>query len=150
MKTRFLAALLTSSCFFVVASPARSQCVPTSTQQTIWGGNQRIVIEQAKPVKMIHGIARGPAGGALEGVLVEVFDHPEIVKSYTRQQNSAQTRMAACMTNESGRFSFELPPGDYELRLSKSSEWDVMSVIVRVRKSARSSTKTTADLELGT
>ena len=45
-----------------------------------------------------------------------------------------QKRIAACMTDETGRFSFKVPSGDYELRFSKSPEWDVTSYCIKVRK----------------
>jgi hypothetical protein len=124
----------------VIAAPANCQCKPTSAQ-TKWGGNMKVQMAEPKPVKSIHGVVMGGDGKPLGGVLVEVYDHPESLVWDSTQPTVGKKRIAGCMTGETGVFSLDVPPGHYELRLSKSIEWDVTSMPVRVRKSAAYSKK---------
>jgi hypothetical protein len=87
----------------------------------------RVEMAEPKPVQSIHGVVLRGDGKPLGGVLVEVYN--------------GEKRIAGCMTGESGVFALDVPPGHYELRLSKSTEWDVTSMPVRVRKSAAYSKK---------
>jgi Carboxypeptidase regulatory-like domain len=139
MKIRAVAIMLA-----VVVSPmagirALGQCTPTSTEKTRWGGNTNVVIEEPEPVRSIRGIVRDPTDKPLTGVLVEVYDHPEIVLQNSSPERAGQKRIAACVTSEGGSFSFNVPPGHYELRFSKSSEWNVTSVPVKITKLAAAS-----------
>ena len=119
---------------FLAALPARSQCVP-STETTIYGGNDRIVIDERKPLRRIRGtVVTVFASEPWSGVLVEVFDHPEGLLQTTSSAKASQTRLAACKTNHTGTFSFDLPSGDYEVRFSYAN-CDVTSAVVRLRKS---------------
>jgi len=122
------------------------QCVPTSTLTTYWG-SENVVIEPSRPVQSMRGIVT--ADRPLEGVLVEIYDHPEVVRSDDSPGRSGQKRLAACVTTKNGRFSFSLPQGKYELRLSKPVEWNATSVLVEVRKSGGSRESIKVWLELG-
>jgi carboxypeptidase family protein len=110
----------------LMAAPANCQCRPSSAQ-TRWGGNMKVVMAEPKPVKSIHGVALGQDRKPLDGVLVEVYN--------------GEKRVAGCITGETGVFALDVPPGHYELRLSKSEGWDVTSMPVRVRESAPYSKK---------
>jgi hypothetical protein len=101
----------------------------------------RVEMEEPKPVKSIHGVVLGGDGKPLGGVLVEVYDHPESLNLDSTQPVVGKKRIAGCITGETGVFAVDVPPGHYELRLSKSTEWDVTSMPVRVRKSAAYSKK---------
>jgi hypothetical protein len=125
----------------VPAMSAFGQCRVASTENTKWGGNRNVVIEEPKPVRSLGGIVRDPTDKPLTGVLVEVYDHPEIVLQNSSRERAGQKRIAACVTSEGGGFSLNVPPGHYELRFSKSSEWNVTSVLVRVTQSAAASKK---------
>src|SRR5579864_490497 len=135
----------------VMAVPANCQCRPTSAP-TRWGGNERVTMAEPKPVKSIHGVTLGFGDGKpLSGVLVEIYDHPEILTRTFTPDPGAKKRIAACITDETGVFALNVPPGHYELRLSKSFEWDVLSMPVRVEKSAPYSKKGfELSLKLGT
>jgi hypothetical protein len=125
----------------VTVASGLCQCAPT-TQGTLWGGNNSLLINLSRPVRTIRGTA--VAFGdykPLAGVLVEVYDHPEILQQNFSRDRAGQRRLVGCLTDDTGAFSFHLPPGDYELRLSKSYEWDVTSVCIRVSKSLFSSRK---------
>jgi hypothetical protein len=69
-------------------------------------------------------------------VLVEVYDHPEVMLRQPGRDVGGQTRIAACTTDKAGLYMFDLPSGYYELRFSKSEEWDVSSVPLRVQRVA--------------
>jgi hypothetical protein len=141
MKTRTLAIRLVILFALMPGMSALCQCTPTSTEKTTWGGNTNAVMQEPKPMRSIHGIVEDQVDKPLTGVLVEVYDHPEIVLQNPSSDRAGQRRIAACITNETGLFSLDVPPGHYELRLSKSSEWNVTSIPVRVTKSAPSSKK---------
>jgi hypothetical protein len=128
---------------FVFLGPTSTwgQYTPAPTQQTIWGGNQRVVVEMSKSVRIARGVVLAVDDKALESVLVEVYDHPEVLIHSRSDHTPSQTRIAACMTDVTGAFAFTLPVGDYELRCSKSSGWDVTSTLIRVRRSVFSSAK---------
>jgi len=110
------------------AVPANCQCRPTSAQ-TRWGVHEVVVMKQPKPPKSIHGTVADQTGKPLDDVLVEVYD------------SASNNRITGCITDETGVFALNVPPGHYELRLSKSSEWDTVTMPVRVQKSAADSKK---------
>ena len=104
-------------------------------------GPPNAVYVNPEPLKKLRGnvlLGSGKPELAKDGVLVEVFDRPELATGGdpTRQ---GQKRLIACVTRKDGRFSFNLPAGKYELRCSKPSEWNCTSVIVEIN--ARGSSK---------
>lgn len=116
------------------------QCeVAPETRHTVWG-HIPLEFKLQKPRGRILGVAvTDISEGPLDDVLVEVFDHPELIAKGPGEQNrTGQHRLAACLTDKTGRFSFRLSPGDYELRLSKPDEWDSTSVYIKVRRGASS------------
>ena len=70
------------------------------------------------------------------GVLVEVYDHPEVIAKDEEGEAKrvGRRRIAACVTDSTGEFEFQVADGRYELRCSKPVEWNCTSVIVQVRK----------------
>jgi hypothetical protein len=78
------------------------QLKTASTENTRWGGNTNVVIEEPQPVRSIRGSVRDPMDKPLTGVLVEVYDHPEIVLQDSRPERAGQKRIAACVTSEAG------------------------------------------------
>ena len=99
---------------------------------------EHIIIE--KPVEMRHakGIALGPHGGALEDVRVRVFDSPELLFDYKITWEEAEKlrhKLREQTTKADGRFRFDLPPGKYEVRLTKDRElFDPLSFVLVVGK----------------
>jgi protocatechuate 3,4-dioxygenase beta subunit len=79
-------------------------------------------------------------GEPVEGVLVEVFDHPDwIVLDYPASRVE-QHRIAACKTESDGSFCFKnISSGRYELRASKDRAWNPSHVyiVVSPRRGAR-------------
>jgi hypothetical protein len=128
--------LVTGACSY----PALGQCRPApDSLQTIWG-HQNAVIVNSKPLKKLQGNLLLGYGGpevSKDGVLVEVFDHPELALSGD-QNRTGQRRLRACVTQKDGSFSFDLPAGKYELRCSKPVEWNCTSVVVDIDKKGSS------------
>jgi hypothetical protein len=96
-------------------------------------GNEDIVISIAHAMRSPQGVVKVPGGSPLGGVLVEVFDHPEVVLKNGPPAQGLQHRLAACITDETGSFDLKLPSGKYEIRFSKSGGWQCTSTLIQVR-----------------
>ncbi len=90
-------------------------------------------------IRAVRGVVTWPTGEPMGDVLVEVYDHPEAVNSVVPDGSRVQHRLAACVTNDTGRFFIKVPPGSYEVRFSSRSPvgLECTSVLVRVRRLAR-------------
>ena len=115
-------------------------CANTKGKSTYLGSHVFAVSKHADPVRSVQGVISAAQGledyGPAEGVLVELFDHPEIASHPDFSPLTplrGQKRLAACITAKDGRFSFNPPAGKYELRISKPF-YNVVSVIVTVSK----------------
>jgi len=84
----------------------------------------------------MRGVVLDQSGSEMNNILVEVFDHPEgLLLPYPRNKEAErkQRRIAACKTGTRGRFCFvRLPYGEYELRCSFQTGWDVTHVYVHI------------------
>jgi hypothetical protein len=136
MFRAFCFVLVTGACSYA----SLGQCRPApDSRQTAWG-HQNAVRVNSKPLKKLQGTLLLGYGGPevfKEGVLVEVFDHPELALSGDPNR-TGQKRLKACVTSKDGAFSFDLPAGKYELRCSKPVEWNCTSVIVEIDKKGSS------------
>jgi hypothetical protein len=119
-------------------SAVLGQCKPApDTRKTDWG-HQNAVMIHSEPLRTLTGfVVTGYPEVSGEDVLVEVFDHPELAQGGD-QTRIGQKRVRACITQRDGRFSFDLPFGKYEVRCSKSVEWNCTSVIVTLSKQGSS------------
>jgi hypothetical protein len=119
----------------LVAAPAFGECTP-SNQTTMWGGNDNVVMQVRKPMRQANGtvLQDYQTGKPWPGILVEVYNHPEVVLEDSGRNRTGQTRILGCVTDQRGRFRFKLKAGDYELRASNGARWNVTSVVIRVRK----------------
>ena len=119
----------------VCAYPTLGQCsTAASDSQTTHWGHQNAVYVHSEPLKRLRGnvlLGSGKPDLSKDGVLVEVFDHPELAMG-ADPTRKGQKRLMACVTRKDGRFSFDLPRGKYELRCSKPTEWNCTSVIVEI------------------
>jgi hypothetical protein len=97
------------------------QCTKASKHDhTNWEGVYHLSREDIT-TNVIRGKVLTPVGTPLEGVLVEVFDHPERTLEF-HFDDRGRKRFAACFSDKEGLFCFnKLPPGEYELRLSMST-----------------------------
>ena len=117
----------------IFADVAPCQCRPApDTRVTNWG-HQNVVKVEAQPLRALSGVVQaGFTEAPGENVLVEIFDHPELVSDLIENRQRHQKRLLACITQKDGKFSFDLPPGKYELRCSKPIEWNCSSVVVTI------------------
>jgi hypothetical protein len=84
--------------------PALCQCKPATTEKTTWGGNTNVVMQEPKPLRTVQGVVRDRMDNRLTGVLVEIYDKPEIAVQNPSPSRVGQKRIAACVTNETGLF----------------------------------------------
>ncbi|HEX6802927.1 MAG TPA: carboxypeptidase regulatory-like domain-containing protein [Terriglobales bacterium] len=129
----WLAIVISPVC--LLAAHAFGDCTP-SNETTKWGGNDDVVMQVHKPMRQVRGAVLQDyrTGKPWPGVLVEVYNHPEVVLRDSSRNRTGQTRILGCVTDQRGRFSFKLKAGDYELRASNGGQWNVTSVVVRVRR----------------
>lgn len=119
----------------LLAARTFAECTP-SNQSTKWGGKDDVVMQVREPMRQVRGtvLQDYQAGKTGAGILVEVYNHPDVVLGDSERNRSGQTRILGCVTDPRGRFAFKLKTGDYELRASNGPGWNVTSVVIRVRK----------------
>jgi hypothetical protein len=119
----------------LLAAHAFGECTP-SNESTKWGGNEDVVMQVREAMGQVRGTVPEDyqTGKPWPGVLVEVYNHPEVVLEDSSPSRTGQTRIIGCVTDQRGRFAFKLKTGDYELRASNGAGWKVTSVVIRVRK----------------
>jgi hypothetical protein len=135
-----------------ISTIARAEC-SVSNETTIWGGNERVLIQESKAVTAVRGrvVQNTDPHAPWTGILVEVYDHPEIVLREGPSSDDERKRITGCKTDAMGNFSFNLKPGDYEIRFSCCNGVNVTSMVVRVRKRIFVSRRSfTVHLTLGT
>lgn len=116
------------------------QCTTApESRQTVWGHSPR-ELRPLKTNQQIKGIVVvDGTDDPLADVLVEVYDRPKLIaKAPFERDKVGRHRLAACITGKAGRFFFELQPGNYELRLSRSAEWDATFLHISVGKGRHS------------
>jgi len=139
----------------VPSALSECQCIhPNKEETTHWGGNEMVVFAEKNPRKQLRGLVQMPNGQPVEGALVEVFTHPEYLRSdlpNATRDRSEQRRVAACRTGVRGRFCFRgLAKGTYELRSSIDSGWDVTHIHVMVDPQKGVSENLKVMMKLGT
>ena len=118
---------------------ARNVCTLAADNDVTQRWHELIVTEHPA-VRAARGVVIAPDGRSpMRDVLVEVYDHPEVVLTMTLPEAAkVQHRIAACITNDTGEFSLDVPSGSYEVRFSSSDPMGVecTSVLVKVRRLA--------------
>jgi hypothetical protein len=116
------------------AATARANCTKAPDSQRCLGcAHEMITMEPAKSGTTVHGTVQDSQSKPFEGVLVEVFTHPEVVVPMLRSGASVEEfRVAACLVGKDGKFSFHLGPGKYEMRFSRSFEWNCTFLQIQV------------------
>lgn len=124
---------------------------PERDDKTRSGGNEAVVVVPKEHFREVKGIVT-IVDEKVEGALVEVFGQPEyLVGDKPWNERPAQKRLRACVTSADGKFCFkELPPGVYELRISRDQGWDVTHVYVVVNRKAGSKKPLEVTMHLGT
>lgn len=138
MKHRWLQLFVAAVAFSVSGRCAVCRCSPVPETQYTFPHHEVGVVEEGKPVAAARGVVVNLGDDdPLGGVLVEVFDHPEVTLAKARASYTGaprQHRVAACLTGKDGRFQFQLPPGRYEIRCSKAGGWRCTSLAVEVKR----------------
>jgi hypothetical protein len=122
-----------------------SYCLSAEDRQcTIWEDTDTVSDHRTKPVQDINGRVLNDIGKPLSGVLVEIYefvwtDPPP----FWHHSIKCHERLAACITDETGRFSFKLPSGCYELRASKHA-FNATSILTTIN--AKKGKKKTTDI----
>jgi hypothetical protein len=98
-----------------------SYCLSAEDRQcTAWGHTDVVLDFRPKPVQSINGKVLDAIGKPISGVLVEIYEFVWTgPPPFWHSSLKCHERLAACITDETGRFSFKLPSGCYELRASK-------------------------------
>lgn len=128
MKTLFILFFLLGLTLYAANDQAYDSKV-SDNRCTHWGHAEIDApwIEKT-PLQSLKGkITNGIAG--LDGVLVEVYP----LTNKPPHNVPCNQRIAACITNKTGRYSFILPSGQYELRASKH-EWLTACISVIIDK----------------
>src|SRR5439155_9066468 len=102
-----------------VATITLAEC-SISNETTVWGGNQRIVINESKAMASIRGrvVQDTDPQEPWSGILVELYDHPEELLRAGPSSDMERKRIVGCKTDAMGAFSFSPKPGEYEIRFS--------------------------------
>lgn len=98
--------------YAATALAGTSLCAPVSENAVTFHGNEDIVISMAHVMRSPRGFVKAPDDSLVSGVLVEVFDHPEVVLRGGPPPQGVQHRIAACMTGEKGSFDLKLASGN--------------------------------------
>ncbi|MBP7867598.1 MAG: carboxypeptidase regulatory-like domain-containing protein [Acidobacteria bacterium] len=109
---------------------------------TTWGVKP-YAIELPDTYPSLEGKVADSAGDAVDGALLEVFDHPEAGSWFRGSAPSGkarQKRVAACRTGEEGCFRFSLSAGEYELRVSRPG-FDAVVLRVKVKPGGKAPDK---------
>jgi hypothetical protein len=110
-----LALLLTAGSAVWAEGPV---CRPAGPEDRTIGGHIPSSFRVKGSLKAVQGVVVDPTGAPIEGVLVELFDHPEQSSWYLLvPQDGVQRRIAACWTGPDGRYQFGgIVAGHYDLR----------------------------------
>jgi len=140
--------------FLVLVTAFASRCQCTSaTDQEKTVQYREAHFKGLRNLALVKGVAVDLNGKPLGAVLVEVFDHPEIALRRAKTSApdaSGQHRLAACFSDTKGRFSFDLPAGQYELRCTKAGGWDCTFLIVDIKRGLHQARRLTIPLYVGT
>ena len=142
----FIFSALILLCLNGSLSAQRCRCsLPAPGETTRSGANENIVVLERRKHTRIAGMVRDVTGHVVSDVLVEVFDNPDhLLLPYPEdiEKQKPQRRIAACVVGNDGRFCFaSIPPGKYEVRVSKDGGWNHTSLIVSVALRGRDVTR---------
>src|SRR5215813_797353 len=125
-------------CVVICWSPLFAQDRPTQEKRTL---NERVmngcaheIVEMSKAHTgtTIRGFVKREGDRPFEDVLVEVFQSNGKPDEEVYELPSEE-RIVSATTDEKGRFSLHVKPGNYRLRFSYSSEWNCTYVKVAAR-----------------
>jgi hypothetical protein len=116
MRILFAILLLTNVCFCEIDKGCGCHQA-AETQCTKWDGLYAEFPGILKtPLRSLKGTIRDVPGETLGGVLIEVYPF----RNGNTLDMPCKERILACITDKTGRYSFNLPSGRYEIRASKA------------------------------
>ena len=130
------------------------QCINAKrTETTNWGHIANGYIERST-YRRIEGVVVDYSDEPMDGVLIEVYDHPEFNPALQRDGaggKGEQRRISGCKTRPDGKFCFRgIGPGKYDLRASKTN-FNSTSIMLTIRQKGRGTSKNiTVRLQVGT
>jgi len=111
-----------------------------------------IVVTETEKYRQLAGVVRDMNGELVSDVLVEVYDKPEyLLLQYpeSEEKKEEQHQIAACVVGAGGKFCFrDLPPGNYELRVSKAGGWNHTHVYVVIAAGKQKASKRNLEITL--
>jgi len=114
------------------SSAAEVHCIAVSEDQDTFGARQDHRYSPRRSLRAARGRVESVNGEPLSEVLVEVFDHPDRASFDSPVGPVGKRRVAACLTNVDGKFSFKLSPGEYALRFSQRGGWDWTTFFIKI------------------
>lgn len=143
----------------VLQGQSLCQCKKISRAETTHhGGNLWLVTQQEGSFEFIGGKVTDLSGEVIEDALVEVFDQPDYLlceflpgnpNNCSVRAPETQRRKAACVTGKDGSFCFKkLPAGKYELRVSKSVDWNVVHFVVVIAPKNKNAKKGGIEMQM--
>lgn len=95
------------------------------------------IYSKVHTLRLIQGTVEYPDGSTAEGVVVELYDNPDVILDRNPGWQDKQKKLDSVTTDKSGKFKFsKVSPGKYEVRVlfDPSTGANQTSVIVRVRR----------------
>ena len=96
-----------------------------------------IVLSEVHTLRLVQGTVEYPDGSPAEGVVVELYDNPDVILEHESGWQDKQNKIESVTTDKDGKFKFsKVSPGKYEVRvkLDPGTGANQTSVIVRVRR----------------
>ena len=96
-----------------------------------------IVIANGPTVRLIQGVVIDATDFPYEGMVVELYDNPDVILKPGPGWEGKQHKIASATTDRNGKFKFpKVRPGKYEVRVTPDLRvgTNQKSVIVKVRR----------------
>lgn len=122
-------------CVVLSWSPSLAHNRPTQEKRSVNEGvlngcaHEIVEMRKAHTGTTIRGYVRGESDGPFDDVLVEVFPSNGKPDEEVYRLPSEE-RIVSATTDQKGRFSLHVKPGNYRLRFSHSGEWNCTYVKV--------------------
>jgi len=133
--------------YFCGALATAQKCVngtnPTN-ESTRLGGNEIDSEIETQIFQKVYGFVRDANDNQVKEAIVEIFDNPVWIKKDFPYPDKKQRRIIGCTVANDGRFGIRgLPKGEYEMRVSVGSAWNVKHLLIKVDPNIRVSKKST-------
>ncbi|MCA1617617.1 MAG: carboxypeptidase-like regulatory domain-containing protein [Acidobacteria bacterium] len=94
---------------------------------------ETITLTKKNVVRVLYGVVLDPSGAPMEGVQVDILDHPELMVKAKSEADVEQRIMASARTNADGKFRLKnLPDGKYDVRFTATG-FNELHMYVKVK-----------------